>query len=411
MNPADPLFLDVVDKLKETVQEGRSIEAAQVQLIGLDDIRRAAGADWDKIKHRVRSNSLSFLQGCLDIRDIVIPAGDGFLVIFAEDEGRDLMRERQSICEALNAFYLGEEGMRSLRSSVSRATLDASAVSAMFPGQEDRAKAKAAPRIAPIAAAPKGAEREIVFAPVWSSERQAVTTYFAAPGYREGGLLRYGYDPAYRAGAPGQRGRFADFDLRLLEASIDAAQQCLAEDRRCLVGFSVHSGTMQDWRTRRLILQRLAAAPEAVRKYLMPRIGEIESGTPLMTIAEWASSFRATTPRVGVELRPCERTLDGLETTGVWSVGCFLPVWSTLSAPARDRCIQLLARWAARLHRQGLKCFADNLGDPDVLLGAADVGVDFITSPAVWPILPAPAGVAPFARSRVREAFHLPQCA
>ena len=119
------LFAEAIDKLKTTVQQGRSFDAAQVKLVGLDDIRAAAGDEWGTIKERVRTNSLDFLRGCLGLEDIVIPAGDGFLVLYADESTRDLERESAMLQDTLNAFYIGEEGMEKVRSRVKGVSIDA----------------------------------------------------------------------------------------------------------------------------------------------------------------------------------------------------------------------------------------------------------------------------------------------
>ena len=42
-------------RLKVLSRDGGSIEAAQIKLIGLDEIREAAGARWPRMRERVRT--------------------------------------------------------------------------------------------------------------------------------------------------------------------------------------------------------------------------------------------------------------------------------------------------------------------------------------------------------------------
>ena len=108
----DAMFLEAASQLKESTRLGRSFESAQVKVIGFDDIKRAAGSDWAMIGDRIRANSMRFLQGCLGEDDMVIPAGDGFLVVYAQAPGRDFESETATIQDSLNGFYLGEQATK-----------------------------------------------------------------------------------------------------------------------------------------------------------------------------------------------------------------------------------------------------------------------------------------------------------
>ncbi len=78
MASSDRLFVEAADKLKETVRQGLTFDAAQVKVVGLEHIRHAAGETWPRIADRIRSNSLAFIEGRLGDGDIAIPCGDGF---------------------------------------------------------------------------------------------------------------------------------------------------------------------------------------------------------------------------------------------------------------------------------------------------------------------------------------------
>jgi hypothetical protein len=73
----------MASRLKAMADARGSIEAAQVKLIGLDEIREAAGPRWPRMRERVRSGSLSILSQYTGPDDVIIPAGDGFLIMLA----------------------------------------------------------------------------------------------------------------------------------------------------------------------------------------------------------------------------------------------------------------------------------------------------------------------------------------
>ncbi|HWA22994.1 MAG TPA: hypothetical protein VG735_11410 [Caulobacterales bacterium] len=387
MTVTDALFSDAVDRLKETVLQGRSIDAAQVQVIGLDDIRKAAGADWEKIKDRVRANSMTFLQGCLQRTDIVIPAGDGFLVIFSAGDERNLASECATVREALNAFYLGDAATARLKAEISQTTLDPRGVAALLRAPQ-----------AKVAAPARAAQHRAVFAPAWNAATQALTTYVCKPAYEQGGSMRFGYNPGYRTRSLGDRGRHGELDLRLLETAVQGLTRCLSEGRVCAVGVSIHPSTMTDRSARQALLARLLSVPENTRRYIAPQIAEIEPGTPLMTITDWVGMLRTACKRVTIELHPAERSLDGLGMTGALAVACSIPAGILQRGAA-----EFFGRWVGALHRQKVKLIADNLNDIEVLDAAITAGVDVMTSPRFWPPCNAPRQVSSYPREMLTE--------
>jgi hypothetical protein len=405
-NPAF-LFTDVVEKLKTTVHEGRSFDAAQVKLVGLDDIRAAAGENWDAIKERVRANSLGFLQGCLGQEDIVIPAGDGFLVLYAEAPARDLTRESAVLQDALNAFYIGEEGMERLRSKVKGVSVDAQNVHAVlaFDGEDLHDAADAPPPLA-VEGPAEPIAHHLRFAPVWSVAQEAIATYLLTPAYAdERGALQLGYDPAYRRRARHAYEDYLALDLRLLDAAIQEGQAAFAAGRKCLVSYSVHATTLRARAPRAKYLSALARMPSHLRKYLSPRIAEIEPGVPLITLSEWVGVLRGAARRVTIELHPSEPNLLDLRTSGIAGVECFLPIADPITPAQRRDFASLIGRWARALHGQGLHFNICHVVDPALLEVGRRAGADFIGSERVWPSVGAPMGVVPFAASNIAAAF------
>jgi hypothetical protein len=392
VRPDDVIFLEAAQQLKETVRQGRSFQTAQVKVIGLDDIRRAAGPDWPRISARVRTNSMHFLEGCLSEGDLVIPAGDGFLVIYAETAERDVIKECATLQDTLNAFYLGEEGMANLRSQVEHKTIEAKEMAAIL----GAGAAQSAPSAAPQQSPPLG------FFPVWSREKEAITGYWAARLFGTDGARRFGYDHSWRDTGRHERSDFLALDLELLTRVVDEAQDCLATNRRCILGYAVHATTMQQRARREIFLQRLHAVEERIRPYLLGRIAEIEPGTPTITIADWVHQIRPVTAKVNLELHMSERAVGRLDSVGAHSVSCVLSEAQSLPE-VRARYALLIRQWKPALQRQGLKLRLDNVLDPGLINFALNNEVDFISSERIWPMAAAPAGVRSYAQRMLRN--------
>jgi hypothetical protein len=148
-----------------------------------------------------------------------------------------------------------------------------------------------------------------------------------------------------------------------------------------------------------VFLTALAETPSEIRPLLLGRVAEVQSGTPMAAIAEWAHQLRAVSPRMAIQIHHGQRDVTGMQELGISSVACVLPVTppSPAEAEALQRCIVV---WSRDLKKQNLKMRLDNLEDPRLLGLALDAHVDFCTSPRLWPAVPAPEGMKPYSRDQ-----------
>lgn len=383
MDDAESLIGEAAQKLKRTIHEGRIFQAAQVKIVGLDDIRRAAGDHWPTIKHRVRSSSMTFLQGALGADDLVIPCGDGFLVIYADQTGRDFDRETEALQDALNAFYIGEEALENLRAKVRPHTLSAREMVGLISKGSDSCSE---------------APTDIRLLPTCNIRQAAITCYRATPARADGGAWQFGYNPDYRLSGRHVRADFLTFDLQLLDRALSEAKRICDGPERSLIGYNVHVSTIKNRVSRERVLERLAQTPANVRRLLVGRLAEVELGTPLSNLAEWVGLLRRFTPRVSLELHATERAFDGLGTIQAFAAGFSLPPPPPNAVEARARLNHLIARWRQGLDRQRLDFFLDHVEDPHMLTAAYNAGVDLISSARLWPSLAQAAGVRSVSR-------------
>jgi hypothetical protein len=155
---------------------------------------------------------------------------------------------------------------------------------------------------------------------------------------------------------------------------------------------------------RRAFLEALAETPSEIRPLLLGRVAEVQSGTPMAAIAEWAHQLRAVSPRMAIQIHHGQRDVTGMQELGVFSVACVLPA-TPPSAAESDVLQRSIVIWSRDLKRQGLKLRLDNLEDPRLLGLALDAHVDFCTSPRLWPAVPAPEGMKPFSRDQFLMAL------
>ncbi len=386
----------LAERLKAAVRETRNIETAQVQVVGLEDVKRRAGALWPELSRRVRDAAAEFISRRIAEEDIVIPAGDGFLVVYAEPAGAE--EKSRALQSALDTFYLGEEATRGVQVHVAHESIDSDAL----------IRRLSTPSLKTPAPEPKPAAPTLVLLPVWSTAQEAVTGYWIAPASGAQSAPRLGYSRVWtETGYHRESDDFLELDLQILARAVAEAQGCLRRERRCLIGYSAHATTMLNRPRRQAYLQALAAVPGDVRPYLLGRISELEIGAPIARVAEWVHQLRAVTQRMAIQLHHNQKEVGGLQDVGIFSVACVLPTAQKNAAEMAvfERTIQM---WSRVLKRDGLKLRLDNVTEPRLLFHSVEKGADFCSSETLWPMVSEAEGMRPYSRDRFSKAL-LPQ--
>lgn len=397
MKVDEHLIQQLAERLRQAVRDTRHIETAQIQIIGLDAVKRRAGERWPEMAARVRETSQHFLSRRLGPHDFVIPAGDGFLIVYAEPEGAEA--RSHALLAELHEFYLGEESTQGLTASIHHKSLGAAALMEKLATPASPPKLELAP--------PLPSEIPLRTLPVWCVAQEAITGYWIAPEHRGRNVGRFSYDPSWtETGRHRDDVNFLELDLRVLEQTVAGITACLAQDRRCLVGFSVHSTTMLNKGRRLAFLQALSQTPARVRPYLLGRIAELQPGTPIATLADWVHQLRPVSQRMAVEIHASQRDVTGLAEVGIFSVSCVAPM-SRPSAAEAATMAQMISFWSRDLKRQGLKLRLDSLDDPRLLGAVLDNHVDFCSSARLWPPTGGPEGMKPFSRDQFFRSLPL----
>jgi hypothetical protein len=377
----DPAIVEAVTRLISASNEDRTFDAAQMQLVNLSDIIRGAGEKWDHLKDKNRAGSLNFIKGCVDEDDIVIPAGDGFLIIFGQQESPEILEARaHELRDMLIEFYLGEEELRRLKIKVGHCTMSSKDLGALM----------APPPTPPIVEPEKF---QCLFAPMWTPQANMVASYMCTPVHHDAAGLRYGYDPDYAETGANAYRDYCELDIDILDAVEQALARYGAEDARPAIGVSVHSTTMQNRRARGVYLERLSKFPPDQLKHIFVRIAEIECGAPSINIADWAGMLRARIKNIVLENHHSERAPVNLSQIGVWGAGFQLPLSASREGADLSTVAVQVRRWGEALTRQRLRFFIDNLRRPVLIRLAAESGARFISSDAVWPFQKRPGGI------------------
>ena len=360
-------------RVRAAARDGGLIETAQVKLLGLDDVRQAAGARWPRMREHVREGSLKIIAQRIGAEDAVIPCGDGFLVVFADAACAETERCCVEIRDALIRFYLGEEALISIRADVAREPVSAADLASIV---------TAAPNA--TSALPRSELKLGRFWPVWSAQRQAVSAYLCAPVLDSGeGIARMGYTADFVERPASHETDFLDLDLCLLEQAFEAAEHADG----VAVGVSVHAATLQNRKSRMLYLSHLAANASAAKQRMFASIAEITPGTPLLSLTEWTSALKHTFPRVSFDLHRTDRALGALASTGVWAAGFQVGSMKGAGGGHVRTALNEIENWCRMLRRQGLQPFMHGFAQSGFFDLASFSEIAFATGGALWPCL------------------------
>lgn len=384
----------IVGRLRDVARDGGTIEAAQVKLIGLDEIRAAAGARWPHMRERVRSGSFEILTRHTGPDDVIVPAGDGFLIILAQGAPGQYQRRCQELREALLSFYLGEEGMAALRPEVKTRILTSDGLTDLLASsvRKDHPLAEVQPR---------ALGTDIAHVRLYLASEQQVAARMTTPVVHQRGGLRMAYNPEFILdGRHHVRQDFLELDIAVLDEALAAA--CAARDagKTSAFGVSVHASTLQQRRLREDYLAWWRRTPPELKRTMFISVAEIEKGTPLLSIAEWSAALRPHVNRVALTFHCSDHAISSISAAGAWAAGFHLPIYSGAQEGQRaERTLEQVRFWAKALHGQGMKLTINGFQNPDFLARAVALGADYATSDLLWPFAfvdtPTAAAIAP----------------
>lgn len=366
----------IATRLRDISREGGTIEAAQVRVIGLDEIREAAGPRWARMRERVRTGSLEILSRHTGPDDVVVPAGDGFLVILAEAPPGMVQQRCQQMRDALISFYLGDEALASLRAEVKNRVLTPDGLTDLIvSAHADAATHKVVA---------KAHQDEIACAPVLVTNDHHIGAVLTAPVARSRGGQRIAYNPDFILdGRHHTQHDFLELDIAVLDRALNAARLLKESGHARAIGVSVHASTMQRRRSRETYLGWLSEMDPNLRRNLFVMISEIERGTPLLSMADWCAGLRAHASMVWLDFHLSDHAIASVSGAGAWGAGFNLPVFAgAQKSPRVSRLADQISFWSKTLSQQGLHLIVHGFQEPGFLDMAGPLGVDLATGDA-----------------------------
>lgn len=379
-------------RLKRIAHDREFVDVAQLQFIGLEEIRNAYGDRWPEHRERIHNVAADFLRRRVTGNDLLINAGNGFIVVFGEAASAEAEVAAGRLSHALNEFFVGEAGaMPAPRVSVTSATVKHTALAATFGEIEVISDGK--PEDAPRASSEGIDFRDVEwrFQPTWVVKRETLSSWYAAPYLRSSGVRVPGYlfEPDATSSA-----HFLAIDQAGISTADRALGDLVKQGKQALVGMSVHAATLTNLASRNRILAQLDRLDPSLGRYRIIKIAGVAPGFPRLYLREIIALLRARISNVVLGASWDEPDLPSLAHCGAVAVGVYLSPAVIASPPAvLAAALSRIGAGCQAAHAAHIQYSVEGQLQRDLALRLAGLGVDVITSPTIWPARSAPDGM------------------
>jgi len=388
-----PDALNLAERIRRLANGRTTIDVAQFQFIGLDEIRERYGPRWNDKRDRVQRVARYFIAKRIAPEDVLIPGADGFLVVFGGRSGVLADTAAERITQELNTFFLGAaDADADIRFAAWHKAMSIDDFAATFGElivEDNPSSTRAALPQAPDAIG-------FGFTPVWDAKRGALTTYFVTP-----------VDPATGASLEGSvetAARHAELDELKLKISEEAIRQLFGSDKAALVGVAMHVSSLNNEATLGRLYSTIAKFDKTYLPYRVARVTGVEPGFPRIYLEDITRTLKARIPKVAIGLNWTEPDVASILRLQPAAIGFTLPPGAlSVHAPRAE----LFARVHAAIDLakpQGVPVYIEGDLTPDQAARFALDGVQLLTSPKIWPARPSLPAAEKWHASRLSEA-------
>ena len=372
---------NLADRIRQLAHGRDSLDVAQFQFVGLEDIRQAYGERWPAQKARIHEVAETFLRSRLSASDLLVGANGGFVLVFGAESGAEAEVTAGQLSHGLNEFFLGvaSDGPAP-RFDVAHHPVPTRELANVL-GDVSFVSADARPdpaRPTQISAL------EWRFQPVWDVKRETLSNWYVAPYIRETKKRLPGYQ--FETGSV-CGDQFAAIDESCLWLSEQAIEELVAQGKQALIGVSIHARTLTNVAARSRILSVLDHLDRELFRYRVVKIAGVAPGFPRLYLNEFVRLLKGRTGNVVIGAAWDEPDMAGLLQTGAVAVGVTLPVSIVGLAPSvsEQTVLAKLAPDVRRAHAAKVRFFVEGDIASPIARKLSAIGVDNISSPRIWP--------------------------
>lgn len=380
-----PGGLNLAERIRRLANGRNTIDVAQFQFIGLDEIRARYAQRWNEKRDRVAQVARQFIMRRIAEEDVLISGADGFLLVFGTLTGMLADTAAHRISKELNAFFLGSPDLDDMQIEAQHQSMSvddfADAFGAMIAGSKD---------VAP-SARPTPAELQMGFAPLWDAQRGALSTFFISP-----------LDPA--TGGPMDWNqtshRHADMDELKLKASEEAMRKLFAAGKKALVGVAVHVSSLNSQQSLSRLMGVISKFDPALARYRVIRVSCVEPGYPRIYLEDMLRVLKPRIPHVAIGLNWAEPDITSVLNLAPAAIGFTLPAGALAPNGSKAEVFARINSAVEMARHHGVSVGVEGDLQTDHIQRFAQDGVNHVSSLRVWPMRHAlpPAEIWPASR-------------
>lgn len=378
--------LNLAERIRRLANGRNTIDVAQFQFIGLDEIRARYGARWGDKRDRVAQVARQFIAKRIAAEDVLIAGADGFLLIFGDAAGLLADAAAHRISKELNAFFLGSPDLDDMQIEAKHQSMSvddfANAFGAMISGSKD---------LAAPAPAHMPAEIPMGFTPVWDSQRGALSTFFITPlDPSTGWPLDWNFASH----------RHTEMDELKLKASEEAMRKLFATGKKALVGVALHVSSLNSQQSMSRLLSVMSKFDPVLARYRIIRISCVEPGYPRIYLEDILRVLKQRVPNVAVGLNWGEPDIASILKLHPGAIGFTLPSGTLDSLGPKTEVFTRIHAAAELARHQSISVGVEGDLQPEHAHRFMQDGVNHISSLRIWGPRPAltPAELWPASR-------------
>lgn len=367
-----PGSLNLAERIRLLARGRATLDVAQFQFIGLDEIRRTYAERWSEKRERVGRVARHFISRRIASDDVLIAGADGFLLVFGGYTGFLAEAAARQISRELNAFFLGDPELGGVQIEAQHAAMSVDDFAATFGEMIAQARPQERPEHA-LADLPMG------YVPVWDAQRGALATYFITP-----------LDPETKQPLDWDQHshRHADMDELKLHQSEQAMRGLFAGGGRALMGVAVHATTLNNPQGFARMAQAMGRFDRRMARYRILRVSGVDPGYPRIYLEDMMRALRPMTDRVAIGLNWIEADVASIVKLQPAAIGFTVPS-RALAHPSQRADVHARIAAAVELAKaHNVKVGVEGDLHAEHAVRFMQDGVDYLCSPRIWPVRP-----------------------
>ncbi len=390
--PANNYNKDTVDKIEKILSSNRPINAGQIKLIGLKNLKNKLGDKWPLMVDTVHEHLVSITKRHISEHDVFFKKSDDeFIIVFALVSGNTAKLIAAKILQELTEKFIGSVDTREI--IVKTAVQEVSGellfqaedlnfmlgqVKKQIEGSKGKSKDK-------NYEARKDIEETFtdVYRPVWDAKNEVISTYMITAGsdiIRDAnGVIRcnkIGYDVLVDKHL--ERSRIA-LDKVLLSCSVSDVGELIRNNFKAIYNIPVSYETVFKPELLMAYIRRCKTIPSLYYKYLTFSLLNFPEGIPESKLNVIVSSINNYCRAIVINISKTEIDLAKYARTGIKIIGIDLKEQKKIELDKWKAISQLVKN----CHKNKLQVSLENVDTKEKVKLAKEIGVDFISGEAI----------------------------